>query len=391
MGSLGLVVGRELREAAGKRAMWIIVLLVLLGSTAAVVVPELVDDDGPDEVTVAVTGGDAAFEAELKRQATPLDVEITVDEVGDEAAVRAAVDAGDEGDAGGAEPADAGVIVSSSPVIVVPTNADAQLEALLRSTLTEQRTRASLTSAGLSDAQISTALEQAPITVEEADPDASDRQLVALVVTLALYLILVLLMTQVATGVAIEKSNRISEVLLAIVRPGSLLFGKVIGVALVGLTVIVAGVIPIAVKAVVGGDLPEGLGVGLAVSAVWLLPGLVLYLTLAGALGSLVERQEETGSAIMPITLLLVATYVVGFNSLESSLGGVLAVFPLTSPIIMPSRIAVDAASTTEVVASLVLLLATVVLVARLATVVYRRAIVRTGKRLKLTDVLRTG
>ena len=44
-----------------------------------------------------------------------------------------------------------------------------------------------------------------------------------------------MLMILVANGVAIEKANRISEVLLAIVRPGPLLFGKVIGVGLVGI------------------------------------------------------------------------------------------------------------------------------------------------------------
>ena len=54
-----------------------------------------------------------------------------------------------------------------------------------------------------------------------------------------------MLMIGVANGTAIEKANRISEVLLAIVRPAALLFGKVIGVGVIGILTILAGAIPV--------------------------------------------------------------------------------------------------------------------------------------------------
>ena len=56
---------------------------------------------------------------------------------------------------------------------------------------------------------------------------------------------LLLLTSQVASGVAIEKTNSVSEVLLAIVRPHALLFGKVIGVGLIGLFTLACGAIPV--------------------------------------------------------------------------------------------------------------------------------------------------
>ena len=71
--------------------------------------------------------------------------------------------------------------------------------------------------------------------VVRLDQDRSSRQASAAIVATLLYLLLLMLMILVANGVAIEKANRISEVLLAIVRPGPLLFGKVIGVGLVGI------------------------------------------------------------------------------------------------------------------------------------------------------------
>ena len=94
--------------------------------------------------------------------------------------------------------------------------------------------------------------------------DDSDRRASAAILSLVLYLVLLMLMIQAANGVAIEKANRISEVLLAVVRPDPLLFGKVIGVGLVGLAGLAAGAIPVVVKAVAGGDLPAGLGPAIA-------------------------------------------------------------------------------------------------------------------------------
>jgi ABC-2 type transport system permease protein len=55
----------------------------------------------------------------------------------------------------------------------------------------------------------------------------------------------------------------------------------------------------------------------------------------------------------------------------------------------MPSRLALGVASPAEVVASLLIGLVAVVVVVRVGAVVYRRGIVRTGRRLRLREVLR--
>jgi ABC-2 type transport system permease protein len=225
----------------------------------------------------------------------------------------------------------------------------------------------------------------------EVAADDSDRKASAAILSLVLYLILLMLMIQVANGVAIEKSNRISEVLLAVVKPTSLFFGKIVGVGLVGLAGFVVAGIPVIVKAASGGDLPAGLGPAILGGLPWMVLGLVLYLTTAGALGALVERQEETGSVLTPLSLLLIATYVLAQSSSDTGFGAFLAIFPFTSPIVMPARLALGAASPAEVVASLVVGIATVLFVLRLGAAIYRRGIVHTGRRLRLGEVLRTG
>ena len=118
--------------------------------------------------------------------------------------------------------------------------------------------------------------------------------------------------------------------------------------------------------------------------------GLALYLTIAGALGALAERQEQTGSIIAPLTFLLIGTFIVAQSSADSVLGTVLAYFPLTSPLMMPFRIALGDASPVEVVVSLVLLVVSIVVAARLGATIYSRAIVRTGRKLTVREALRS-
>jgi ABC-2 type transport system permease protein len=178
-------------------------------------------------------------------------------------------------------------------------------------------------------------------------------------------------------------------VLLATVRPGALLFGKVVGVTATGVMALLAGLVPVVVKLAIGGDLPDGLGGAVAAGAVWFLLGLALCLTLAGALGALVERQEEAGSAVSPLMAVLIGTFVVLQAGPDSPLTTVLAYVPFSAPLVVPARIAAGASSAVEVMTSLVLCLLAVAVVYRFGAIVYQRAIVRTGRRLKLGEVLR--
>ena len=136
-----------------------------------------------------------------------------------------------------------------------------------------------------------------------------------------------------------------------------------VGVGLVGLAGLAAGAIPVVVKAVAGGDLRRASARRSSAALPWMILGLVLYLTTAGALGALVERQEEAGSVLTPLSLLLIGTYVLAQSSADGSFGAVLAIFPFTSPIVMPARIALGVASTAEIVASLAVGIVTVLFV----------------------------
>jgi len=380
-----LVVSRELREAFRRKSIWIVIGLIFIGSTLGMILPDALDSGTSRYDVAVVSGGDTAeissFESALQASRHALDAELQFHEVAETAQARKLVDDGK---------VDVAVVAGNPPTVITRADENTTLVAFVRSALATIALENNLATAGLSPDQIGNALRTAPPRVVNVNASSSDRKASAAILSIVLYLLLLLLMIQAATGVAIEKANRISEVLLAVVRPSSLLFGKVIGVSVVGLVSLLAGAIPVVVKVAVGGGLPAGLGPAVASSVAWLLLGLVLYLTIAGALGALVERQEEAGTAVAPLSLLVVGTYILAQSAAGQSFGRFLSIFPLTSPIVMPTRIALGDATAGDIVLSLALGAATVVLVVRLGAAIYRRGIVHTGRRLRLSEVLRS-
>lgn len=377
-GATRLVVSREIREALRRRAIWITALVTLLGATALMVVPELIGSD--DDRTIVVVGqASAAWPQALDASlaSTGLSVEQVVAD--DIAAARHLVDDGD---------ADVGVVFGNPPVII-SKDSSSQMVTVARQALSLDRAVTLLQAAGLDQAQIGEALSPAPARLDVIQSDRGGRLAAATVVSLGVYLLIFMITATVANAVAIEKANRVSEVLLAIVPPRSLLFGKVIGVGLVGVIPLACGAVPVVVKLLAGGSLPPGTGQVVASSAAWFVLGAALYLLMAAALGALVERQEEVGSAMAGLSTLLIASYVIGQSAADSPLGAALAYVPFSAPMVVPARLALGASSATEVTLSLAISVVAVVAAARLASVVYRRGIVRTGRRLRLHEVLR--
>lgn len=373
-----LVAGRELREAFRRKTFWIVAAIVLAASMAAVVLPEVLGGDRP-RYDVAVVHGSPALEEQLRAVADSIDVDVELSDADslEEASRRVA-----DGDA------DVAVIAGAEPAVIAKQDRADSFVATAQQVVGAQALADRLEDAGLSRDEVGRALEESTARVVRLDEDGGSRQGSAAIVSTVLYLLLIMLMIQVANGTAIEKANRISEVLLAIVRPGALLFGKVIGVGVVGVLTLLCAVLPPVVKLVLGGDLPAGLGSAMAGGAPWFAFGIALYLTTAGALGALVERQEEAGSVVTPLTIVLVGGFFVAQSAAQSPLGQVLAIVPFTSTMVMPARIAVGAASGPELALSLLLDVGAVLLALRMGSRIYARAIVRTGRRLKLREVL---
>ncbi|MGB3409745.1 MAG: ABC transporter permease [Microthrixaceae bacterium] len=376
---IGLVVAREVHEALRRKTLWITAALVLVGATALVVVPTLIDSNDVYKVGLVGEANSTVTDA-LRASGNVGDFKVELKKRSNVSAARNDVKSGD---------LDAALVHADTVQLIVQQESG-ELVTALRGALAADRTVSGLKDAGLSDAQITNVLGAPDIDLDVVDADRSGRIAAATIISIAMYGLLFLVTMQVANGVAIEKANRVSEVLVAIVPPRTLLLGKVAGVGLTALIPLVAGALPVVIRLGTSDSLPPGTGFAVAAAAAWFVLGAGFYLLAAGALGALVERQEDVGSAIAALSILLIGSYLVGQTAPDSPVGTVLAFLPFSSPMVEPGRLALGVSSVPEVVVSLVIGVLSVLFMARLATLVYERAVVRTGRRLHLSDVLRS-
>ncbi len=223
----------------------------------------------------------------------------------------------------------------------------------------------------------------------------------------------------VMRGVIEEKANRIVEIIASSARPFELMMGKVLGIGAAGLTqfavwtVLLLGVFAFMGPILMMIAMPEapsgpeaeaaleaaGLA-NLVLPSLWIfvyfilffLGGYLLYASLFAAVGSAVESESDAQSLQLPITIpVVMPALFLPFiaDNPESSTSILLSLVPLFSPILMPVRIAADAAAGWEIVAALVLLAATFVGAIWLASRIYRVGILMYGKKASFGDMVR--
>jgi ABC-2 type transport system permease protein len=199
-----------------------------------------------------------------------------------------------------------------------------------------------------------------------------------------IYIFIFLYGAQVMRGVIEEKTSRIVEVIISSVKPFELMMGKIVGIAMVGLTQFLLWIILSAVgtslvsnffikdtvsanqieqtfktnipqkdafkemptdkKAEIMDSFFEQVNLPVMIFSFlfYFLGGYLLYGALFAAVGSAVDNEADTQQFMIPLTIPLILSFTLAQNVMtnpESSLAFWLSVFPLTSPIIMMVRI----------------------------------------------------
>ncbi|NBE97445.1 ABC transporter permease [Nonomuraea sp. KC401] len=237
-----------------------------------------------------------------------------------------------------------------------------------------------------------------PLQMQSVGADTryeSARTGIAVVLVLVLFMLIIGQVMMVAMGVVEEKGSRIVEILLSTVRPWQLLGGKIVGLGTLGLinmvTILVVG-LGSAMASGIATDFPPGIPGLVAAVLVWFVLGYLFFAALAAAFGSLVSRQEEVGSVLTPLTMLIMIAYLVAFyatNDATGTLATVVSYIPPFSSMVMPVRMAATEVPLWEVAVSMGAMLLAVPVVLAFGAKIYERAVLRTGARLKLGDVLR--
>ena len=381
-----IVARREFVERARDRGFQVSTAITLLLLVGVIVVSAAFNR--PTSFDLVVVGaGSEVLGGQVRVAADALGFEVHVLALPDRAEAERAVDAGD---------ADAALV--NGDAIVVRDEPPEQLVGLIQAVSLRERSRQALVAAGLSDDQVDAALLQRPLPVEALEPvDArrNESATVAFVGVLLLYGQLFAYGYWVAAGVVEEKSSRVVEVLLATLRPSHLLRGKILGIGLLGLLqLLLIGLVALFVSNAVGSlEFPFGAIATMGVVLVWFVLGFFFYAGLFAVAGSIVTRQEDLQTTMTPLTILIIASFIIGLSATgdpDSTLAVVASLLPFSSPLVMPTRIVLGDAATWEVVASLAISVVSTAALIPIATKVYSRALLRPG-RVRIRQVLRAG
>jgi ABC-2 type transport system permease protein len=211
-----------------------------------------------------------------------------------------------------------------------------------------------------------------------------------------LYFSLLMIGTQMMRSVIEEKTNRIVEVLLSSVSSLDLLTGKILGTAITGLIQMFIWLIPIFV--VISTSifvLPEDFI--LSISAGQLLGflfnyfvGLVTFLGLFAAVGSIFDNDQDAQQGIWPLMMLIMIPFFIAMGLVsnpENALARVTSFIPFASIIVMPARSAIADVPGFQILIANIINIVTMGAVFVLAAKIYKTGLLFTGKKPKWGEV----
>jgi ABC-2 type transport system permease protein len=355
-----------------------VILVLMVGSLGL----QVALNSGSEPTRIGVVGDAVQLGPALEAQGDALQVDVEVVELDDEAAARAAIEA---------EDVDGVLMADGDPELLVQESAGGALQAVVQGAVSQLAITEQLSAAGV------TSLDVPEVPVRAFEPEAEQDQqrvIVAIIGVGVLYGLLILFGQFVAQGVVEEKSSRVVELLLATMKPWQLLAGKIVGLGLLGL-----GQIVVIAAVGVGGalafdlvDIPGEL-VGTAVSVVlWFVLAYAFYAAIFAAVASLVTRQEDLNTVVMPTILLLVAAFLVGIQAAadpDGTLAVVTSYVPGLSPLVMPVRQAAGDVAVWEMALAVVLMLIAIAVTVRIGGRIYAGALLRTGGRTKMREALK--
>lgn len=263
---------------------------------------------------------------------------------------------------------------------------------------------------------------------EESTSYAELESIIGILLAAIIYFVIFLFSNQVLRGVIEEKSNRIIEVIISSVKPFELMMGKIIGIALVGLTqfllwiVLTFGIYLVASGILIGPELlsPSGTVMTEEISQIvdtsqgqdvmlevvsmiesinfkailisflfYFIFGFFLYAAIFAAVGGMVDNETDSNQFItivsIPLLLALICAPTL-MNTPDSGLSLWLSMIPFTSPIAMMIRVPFGVPYW-QVCVSLLILIITFVITTWIAAKIYRTGILMYGKKPTMKEI----
>lgn len=210
----------------------------------------------------------------------------------------------------------------------------------------------------------------------------------------------------VSMSIATEKTSRVMETLVVSAKPSHILIGKCLGMGLLGICqfviVLLSGVLFYKLF------IPENfalMGMPLTLDAftyksailigVYFLLGYALYAVLNAVCGASVSKIEDLNSAMMPVMLVAMLSFFIGYFTAISGSGSSLfqkiAMYvPFCSPFILPFRLLNGDVAALDITISIALLIAAIIIITIISIRIYSASVLHYGKRMKWKEMYKT-
>lgn len=200
-------------------------------------------------------------------------------------------------------------------------------------------------------------------------------------------------------GLLEEKANRVVEVLISSVTPFQLMTGKILGHALVILSQLAVWIMlgaAVYLRGLGGEDAQKVLAAMnptlLSLLSVYFLLGYFLYASLFAAVGAICTTEMEAQQTQTPLVLMQIIPLVLAIAIVKtpgSTLAVTLSMIPFFAPSVMMIRMAVLPPPVVEILASIALLILSVLLALWAVSKIFRVGILMTGKKMTIQEVFR--
>lgn len=255
---------------------------------------------------------------------------------------------------------------------------------------------------GLTEEQLKSITPNFEFSLEQTEEEKANGNIFAMMLlSIVLFYAIYFCAYQVSSSITTEKTSKIIETLVTSTAPRTIVLGKTIGIGVVGLLqmILLVGTALISAKVFLEPGILENIidistitpYLGM-VTILYFILGYLTYALLYALTGSIVSKPEDIQSASGPVAMLAVIGFYLSYFTMmnpTSQLNVFASIFPISSPFCMPFRVMMGLANTTDVLISIVVLIITILVIAKVTIKIYSNAILNYGTKMGIKDIIK--
>ena len=233
---------------------------------------------------------------------------------------------------------------------------------------------------------------------KKIEEEGMGNTVVSFMFSFLLYFSLVFTGTMMMRAVVEEKNNRIVEVLLSSVNSNELMTGKIIGTSITGVIQMAIWMLPLMV--VISTSyfaLPPEFTIMLTMGQILyflfnFFIALITFMGMFASVGAIFDNDQDAQSGVWPLMIIIMIPFFTAMGmqgNPDNNLAKVGSMFPFASLIIMPARMSLIDVPWWQMLISVVVNIATLLVIFPISGKIYRVGILMTGKKPKWGEVIK--